>query len=232
MAYRTTAPDDVKNSESLFNSPRANVDAYDMRSCARAVREHREGRPVTQLDRKVGDDEKCAKRSHDYAGRTSRINPAKCAVERGRTGRWRSDEPHEMVKTDAGLCIVFLRAIDFEHVQRSSFCETNPTAEQIKAAEELRPYFRRSNLAANAEKSGHQMVCNGQRSAKARSAKRGRRTVDDRVRQGRAAALARSGDNSAAVVGAGELCRSANMPNGQRGLPLASEKSVHSSDTP
>jgi hypothetical protein len=34
-----------KNPESLFNSPRAIVDAHDMRSCAWAVREHREDRP-------------------------------------------------------------------------------------------------------------------------------------------------------------------------------------------
>ena len=58
-----------------------------------------------------------------------------------------------MVKRDAGLCYVFLCAIDFEHDERSSFCETNPTVEQIQSAEEFRSSFCRSNLARNAEKS-------------------------------------------------------------------------------
>ena len=69
-----------------------------------------------------------------------------------------SDGWHEIVKTDAELCNVFLCAIDFEHDQRSSFCETNPTSQQIKVAEEFRTGIRRSNLAGNAEKSGRRMV--------------------------------------------------------------------------
>ena len=62
-----------------------------------------------QLESNFGDDEKCAKRSHGYTGHTTRINRANLAVERGLSGRWGSDEPHEMVKRDAGqytfLCL-------------------------------------------------------------------------------------------------------------------------------
>jgi hypothetical protein len=62
-----------------------------------------------QLESNFGDDEKCAKRSHGHTGRTSRINRANLAVERGLSGRWGSDGPHEMVKRDAGqytfLCV-------------------------------------------------------------------------------------------------------------------------------
>jgi hypothetical protein len=121
-----------------------------------------------------------------------------------------------MVKRDAGLCNVVLCAIDFEHDERSSFCETNPTSEQIEAAVEFRTGFRLSNSASNAEKSGHQMARNGQRSAMARSAKSGRRPIDDQVRLGRSAAHARSGDHSRAVDEAGALSRSATMSNSER----------------
>jgi hypothetical protein len=57
---------------------------------------------------------------------------------------------------------------------------------------------------------------NRQRSAKASLAKGGRRSIDDQVRLGRAAALARSGDHSRAVDEAGQLSRFATVPNGER----------------
>jgi hypothetical protein len=65
------------------------------------------------------------------------------------------------------------------------------------------------------------MVRNGQRSAKAKSAKSGRRPVDGQVRLGRAAALARSGDHSRASDDAGAPSRFATLPNGERGSQAA-----------
>ena len=79
---------------------------------------------VMQLDSGVGDDDKCAKRSHGYTGCTSGINPAKRPVERSISGLRRSDLPHEMIISDAARYIVFLCAIDFERDERSSFCIT------------------------------------------------------------------------------------------------------------
>jgi hypothetical protein len=52
-----------------------------------------------------------------------------------------------VVKRDAGQYTFFLCAGYLKHDHCTSFCETNPTAEQTKAAEELRSrFFARNRL--------------------------------------------------------------------------------------